>query len=264
MRAVKALRLFGHYVRFNLRAGMEYKVSFVVQVFGMILNNSAFIFFWLILFDRIGGSINGYGFREVMFLWALAAAGFGLSVVLLGNANQLSRIIYQGELDVYLLQPKPVLPNVLASRMVVSGWGDFSYGIVLFAITQSITPFRILLFILFAILACLLFTAIRVIYHSVTFYFGNAEDFANTATEFSITFAIYPGSIFDGPVRVLLFTAVPVAFISYIPAEIFANFDPWRLLLVIAADAAFVLAAIVMFARGLRMYESGNRMGTRL
>ncbi len=89
----RATRHFAHYIRFNLRAGMEYKTSFVVQVFGMILNNSAFIFFWLILFDRLGKSINGYGFTQVMFLWALAAVGFGLSVVLFGNANKLSGII---------------------------------------------------------------------------------------------------------------------------------------------------------------------------
>ena len=132
------VKLIAHYFRFNLSASMAYKASFLIQVFGMVLNNSAFIVFWYFLFDRIGGNIQGFEFNDVMFLWALAAMGFGMSVVVCGNATHLSRIIYSGELDVYLLQPKPVLPNVLVSRMIVSGWGDITYGLVLFAATQTL------------------------------------------------------------------------------------------------------------------------------
>jgi len=94
---VSALRLAAHYFRFNLSANMAYSTSFLIQVFGMALNNAAFIIFWHVLLERVGGEIAGYGFTEVMFLWALAASGFGVSVVFLGNAHQLSRIIYTGE-----------------------------------------------------------------------------------------------------------------------------------------------------------------------
>ncbi len=90
----------------------------------------------------------------------------------------------------YHLQPMAVLPNVIASRMVVSGWGDFTYGIVLFVISQSITVAGVALFFLFSVLTCMVFTAIRVIYHSFTFFLGNAEDFANVASEFTLTFSL--------------------------------------------------------------------------
>jgi len=103
-----AIRLALAYFRFNLSAGMAYRGAFLVQVFGMALNNSAFIVFWVILYERIGGSIAGYRLTDVMFLWSLVAAGFGIGVVLFGNAHYVSRIIYQGDLDVYLLQPKPL------------------------------------------------------------------------------------------------------------------------------------------------------------
>ena len=114
--ARRGLRLFGHYVRFNLRAGMEYRAAFVTQVVGMMLNNTAFIFFWMILFQQVG-DLKGYGFAEVMFLWALSAVGYGLAGVFLGNAGYLSRSIYTAELDVYLLQPKPVLANFLLGML---------------------------------------------------------------------------------------------------------------------------------------------------
>jgi ABC-2 type transport system permease protein len=243
---------------------MAYSTSFLIQVFGMALNNSAFVIFWIVLFDRIGGNIAGYAFADVMFLWAVAASGVGLGVVFFGNAHMLSRVIYAGELDVYLLQPKPVLPNVVMSRMIVAGWGDFMYGVILFVITQKITLGGVALFALFAVLLAFVYSAIRVIYHSISFYLGNAEGFAQLAGELIITFMIYPGSIFKGASAWILHSLIPAAIVAYIPARIFKEFDLLTLLIVIAADAVIVAIAFFVFKRGLRRYESGNLIGTRM
>lgn len=258
------IRLLGHYFRFNLSAGMAYHTAFIIQVFGMALNNSMFIFFWLILFDRVGGVIRGYGFSEVMFLWSLAASGVGLAQVFLGNGHQISRIIYSGELDIYLLQPKPVVINLVASRMVISGWGDLIYGIVLFALTQRVTLYSVLLFILFAILMAFVFTALRLAYHSLTFFLGNAESFAGLASEMLISFMIYPGSIFKGPSVWILHSIVPAALVAYIPAQLVTSFDPLVFAALLAADAILITISLLIFKRGLRLYESGNRIGTRI
>jgi ABC-2 type transport system permease protein len=258
------LRLFRRMVACNIAAGMEYRASFLTQVVGMMFNNSVFILFWMILYERLGTTIKGYAFGDVMFLWALSAAGYGISAVFLGNASSLSRTIYTGELDVYLLQPKPLLPSFLASRMSIPGWGDLAYGVILFAVTQSLSPGRIALFLAFSILMAAVLAAIRVLYHSLTFFFGNAEDFAGTASEVVLSFMLYPGSIFEGPVNLLLHSLIPAALIAYIPAELFRAFDAGRMALLVAADLLIVLAAWVLFSLGLRKYESGNRIGTRL
>jgi ABC-2 type transport system permease protein len=253
-----------HYFRFNLAAGMEYRASFIVQVLGMALNNGAFIVFWLILFDRIGSSLRGYFFQDVMFLWAMIGAGFGLAAIFMGNAPHLSRIIYRGELDVYLLQPKPVLANLLASRMSISGWGDLLFGLLLFGLTQTPTLPKIALFLFFSLMAAVVFTSLRVLYHSLTFFLGNSEELASTASNLIISFSLYPGTLFEGPSVWMLHSLVPAALVAYIPADIFRRFDAGKMLLLIGGDLVFVLAALVLFHLGLRRYESGNRMGTRL
>jgi ABC-2 type transport system permease protein len=257
------VRLFAHYVRFNLSAGMEYRVSFITQVVGMFLNNSAFIVFWVVLYSNLQ-EVNGYGFSDVMFLWALTSLGFGLADVFLGNAPQLSRTITSGELDVYLLQPKPPLINFLLSRMHVSGWGDIIYGIVLYVLTQAFSPAHIALFALFSILMALILVGLRVFYHCFTFFLGNAEEFAFMASEMALSFSLYPGSIFKGPVRFLLHSLIPAALIAYIPSSLVRSFDPVLFLVLILADAGVLIAAWGAFRLGLRRYESGNRMGTRL
>jgi ABC-2 type transport system permease protein len=258
-----SLRLLGHYLRFNLAAGMEYRASFVTQVLGMVLNNASFIVFWLIFFDRLG-AVRGYGFTEVMFLWALSAVGYGLAGVFLGNAGSLSRTIMLGELDVYLLQPKPVLPSLLASRMSISAWGDMLYGLVLYAVTQRVAPGPIALFLAFSLLFCLVLTSVRVLYHSLTFFLGNAEEFAGTASELVLLFCLYPGTIFEGPSAIVLHSLVPAALVAWIPITLFQSFSWARLAMLVGADAIVVGTAVLLFHLGLRRYESGNRIGARM
>ncbi|MBU8933953.1 MAG: ABC-2 family transporter protein [candidate division Zixibacteria bacterium] len=259
----RSVRLFGRYQATNLSAGIEYRAAFLTQVFAMIVNNSAFIIFWLILFDRVG-TIKGYDFTAVMFLWALAATGFGIAAVFFGNSSHLSQIIYNGELDVYLLQPKPVLLNVLISRSHVSGWGDLAYGLILFFATQPISIGGLLLFMLFSIMFAAILISLRVLYHSMTFFLGNAEELATRASDMVISFALYPGTLFDGPVVLLLYSLVPAALAAWIPFEIFQSFDANQLAILICADLLVVGIAYGVFCLGLRSYESGNRMGVRL
>jgi len=256
-------RLIKKYVLFNLSAGMEYKVSFLMQVFGMALNNSAFIFFWLILFDRVG-NINGYGFQEVMFLWALVAAGYGMAEVFLGNGRSISSIIYKGELDVYLLQPRAVIPNLLCSRMNTAGWGDLLYGLILFFFSQPLGIAHIGLFLLFSVAAAVLFGAVNILFHSLTFYLGNAERLAGMGYELLISFMLYPGTVFQGPVLWVLHSLIPAALVAWIPAEIFYRFSAGKMLLLLGADALFILISWFSFHQGLKKYASGNQMGTRI
>lgn len=270
-RGGRVLRLIGHYFRVNLAANTAYPGPFVIQVVAMAANNAMFMAFWAILFEAIDAPIRGYAFGDVMFLWAVAAAGFGLSAMLCGNAAYLSRIIYQGELDVYLAQPKPVLPNVLASRTSVSSWGDLLYGLGLFAFSQPLAPAAVGLYLLFVLLAAGVFTAMRVLYHSLTFLLGNAEDLAGVGSEQVVTFSIHPGTIFDGPVvAVVLHTLIPAALVTHLPAELFRAVGrgaapDWGLLAaIVAGDAALIAAAWAVFALGLRRYESGNRIGARI
>ena len=267
----RTLRLLWRYFRVNLAANTAYPVPFAIQVVAMAANNAMFIAFWAILFEAIGAPIRGYGFTDVMFLWAVAAAGFGLGAMVCGNSAYLSRIIYRGELDVYLVQPKPVLPNLLASRMSVSSWGDLLFGLGLFAISQPLTAASIGLFLLFVALAAGVLVAVRVLYHSLTFLLGNAEDLAGVGSEQIVTFSLYPGTIFDGPlVAVVLHTLIPAALVAHLPADLFRavvqgmGMD-WSLLaIIVAGDAALIAAAWALFALGLRRYESGNRIGARI
>jgi ABC-2 type transport system permease protein len=78
------------------------------------------------------------------------------------------------------------------------------------------------------------------------------------AQQAAINFSLYPGSIFQGWVRVLMFTAIPAAFITHVPVEILRAFDLPMFLLMCGFAALVVGLAVVAFRIGLRRYESGN------
>ena len=161
------LVIFGRYFRVNLIAALEYRASFVSQAFGMALSNGAFVFFWWIAFAQIGGTIGGYGFRDVMFVWAVASSAIGLSFVFFANVNQLTRLIVTGELDTFLLQPCNLLVNFACARTSLSSWGDLAYGFVLMALTQGADGRAWGFFLLGVLIGAVLMAAIGLTAHTL-------------------------------------------------------------------------------------------------
>ncbi len=247
------------YFFLNISAAMEYRTSFLLQVFGMFLNNLSFAFFWWLLFERFQ-SIGGYGFREVMLLWAFSSAGYGVSFVVFGNSNKLVEIILKGELDSYLLQPKNVLLNVIGSKTNVAAWGDLLYGIILYHIIEGISLKGSLLFVVFTLTAALLYTSVMTTFNASAFYFGNIRALANLAFEFTITLSIYPTDMFKGFIRVALFTIIPAGFITMIPINLVDHFELKSFILLLLAVISWMLIACIVFYKGLKKYESGNLM----
>lgn len=259
----KNLKLIGYYFKFNISSVMEYRVSFLVQSIGMIINNSAFIFFWWILFNNVN-KIGGYGFKDEMMLWAIMSTAFGFSFVIFGNLNQITRMIVNGELDTYLLQPKDPLINILCSKTIVSSWGDTLYGIILFFLIRGFDIKGFLLFILFCITGGIMFSSVLVTIHALSFYTGNTEALATLTSEFLISFSIYPEGIFNNAVKYVLYTIIPVVFMVYIPARVINSFSLGLLLEVCAVAFMWIIIAYTMFYKGLKRYESGNLIINKL
>ncbi|KAB3529146.1 ABC transporter permease [Alkaliphilus serpentinus] len=263
MEVKKNLQLIAMYFKFNLSASMEYRGSFLMQTFGMILNNSTFIFFWWILFSNIN-TIGGYGFKEVMGLWAIASTSYGLSFVVFGNIRRLSQMIINGELDTYLLQPKDVLINIISSSTVISAWGDIFYGIILFIGVYGLSPVSFSLFILFCITGAIMFSSVLIFANALTFYMGNSQGVFNLVLEFMITFSIYPEGIYKGFTKLIIYTFLPAAFITLFPVRLLNAFSwNWFILLMITV-VGWATFTYFFFNKGLKKYESGNLIVTKL
>lgn len=241
----------------NLQSAMEYRASFLTQMFGMMLNNGIYFLVWVIFFDRFQ-DVRGWGVTDMYVTFGITASAFGLVSILFGNAFNLGDIITRGRLDYYLSLPKPVLLHALASRTISSGVGDFLYGFLSFAASGLMSAESFLRFVLAILLSATVFAAFLILVQSLAFWIGNASNLSMMAVNAMITFAIYPITLFDNTAKLILFTLVPAALMGALPAS-FARSFTWEVLAqMLVGSLAFLGLAIFTFQTGLRRYESGS------
>ena len=249
-------------VKYNIMREMTNRVTFLTNVLFMVLNNSTFLIQWLLLF-HLKSDIGGYGFRDVMVLWALAASTFGFAHILFQRAFHLPALILQGKLDSYLVQPKNVLLGIITSSTNSSAIGDLIYGYLIIIIFKfSIS--NLLLFTLFTILGGLIMGAFAVITGSLSFWIVRGDLLCENLNNVIVNFGTYPDSIFKNGIRLLLYTIVPVGFVVYQPMQIILNFDIMALFGVVAFTVGICLLAFLIFYKGLRRYSSSNLMSARI
>jgi ABC-2 type transport system permease protein len=257
---LRTLRFIGAYLAANTQAAMEYRVAFWVQIFTMVANDSLWLFFWWNYFHQFPLT-HGWQSTDIVILWSVAACGFGIGVGVFGNAPKLASLIMTGGLDAYLGMPRNVLLHVCIAATDPTAWGDvlFAVGAYLFFLRPDIWHFA--LFILLALQVALIFVSFVVILCSLAFFLGNTEGMAQQMMGALISFSTYPMSIFNGIVRLLLFTVVPAGFVSFIPLQLLHQFS-WSLLGAMAGFTALIVStATAIFYLGLRRYESGNLLG---
>jgi ABC-2 type transport system permease protein len=240
-----------------LQSVMEYRVSFLMQMLGMMLNNFMYFVIWIIFFDRFQ-EVRGWGLDEMFITYAILASSFGLVSVLFGNAFWLSDIIANGRLDYYLSLPKPVLLHVVASRTISSGMGDLTYGFISYVFSGQFTWDGLARFGLATLLAATVFGSFLILVQSLSFWLGIMTNLNNLIVNAMITFGIYPATLFDSTAKLILFTLIPAALMGAVPAEFIQSFS-WRSLAELTVGAAaFFILAVAVFQRGLRRYESGS------
>lgn len=241
----------------NLQSVMEYRVSFLTQVVGMMLNNFIYFAIWLIFFDRFK-DVRGWGASDMYVTFGVLASSFGLVSLFFGNAFVLSDVINNGRLDYYLSLPRPVLLHAVASRMISSGMGDFTYGFISYALSGRFTWDGLLRFILAILLAAVVFASFLILVNSLAFWAGIVSGLTNMMVNAMVTFGIYPITLFDNYAKLILFTVIPAALMGAVPAEFIRDFT-WQTLAELLLGAAVLLGlAVTVFRSGLKRYESGS------
>jgi len=241
----------------NLQSVMEYRVAFFLQVFGMMINNGIYFLIWVIFFDRFK-EVRGWGLNDMFVTYGIVASGFGLVSMLFGNAFNLGDVIAKGRLDYYLSFPRPVLLHTLASRSIASGFGDFSYGILSYALSGQYSWDGLGRFMVGTLCAAAIFAAFLILVQSLAFWIGNSSYLSSLAINAIITFAIYPITLFDNSAKLILFTLIPAAFMGALPAEFVRGFSWVTLAEIFLGSLVFLTLAVAIFRLGMKRYESGS------
>lgn len=241
----------------NLQSVMEYRVAFLLQVFGMMINNAIYFLIWVIYFDRFK-EVRGWGINDMFITYGIIASGFGLVSLLFGNVFNLGEVIAKGRLDYYLSMPRPVLLHTVASRSIASGLGDFTYGFISYALSGQFTLNGLGRFLIGTLCAAAIFAAFMILVQSLAFWIGNSSYLSAMALNAIITFAIYPITLFDSMAKLILFTLIPAALMGALPAQFVRTFTWGTLTEIFLGSLVFLVLAGAVFHLGLRRYESGS------
>lgn len=250
------------YIKLNFYAQLEYRGAFISQMVAMFINDGVWVVFWSLFFTRFP-VLRGWGVTDVITVWAVTAAGFGLATAIFGNATNLARLIAQGQLDVWMLYPRPVLPHLLLGKMSASAWGDALFGYVVYVVFIKPDLLHLLMFVALTFSVMLLFIGFLVFTGCLSFFLGNAIALAEQWFFGMITFSTYPAVLFDGLIKLLLFTLIPAGFVSYLPIEALHSLSLGHALLSLAGALTVLTASVILFYHGLKRYESGNLMEMR-
>ncbi|MDP9195263.1 MAG: ABC-2 family transporter protein [Pseudomonadota bacterium] len=253
------LRYLAFLVRTNLRTAGADRWSLFWSFLFMTVNNLAWFMIWVLLFGAVG-SVRGWGLADVAHMAGIVTFAYGLALVLFGGAWRMDRLILDGTLDIYLTQPKPVLPGVMLSQPDMESLGDMIAGAVILVLFGQAGWQEAGLALLLGILSAFIILGITIMLNSVVFWTqdrsGIMEQILDTFVQISTT----PIQGLPLAIKVFLFTVLPVGFIAFLPADILREFSWWKLGVLAAAAVMSCTLAAWIFHRGLRRYTSGSRI----
>ena len=229
--------------------------GFWTQVLAMVVNDAAWVAFWILFFRRVG-TIRGWDTSKVVLLLSVLTTTAGFVLGVFGNARRIGRLAVEGDLDAALALPVPPLPYLLVRRIDTTNLGDIAFGLILFAVAGHPTPARLAVFLLGVVTAATLLTGFLVATGSLAFFAGRNEA-GELGFHAMLMFSAYPVDVFSGAAKALLYTVVPAAFVSTVPARLIDDFDLPLALTIVAVAVGFAATGWALFTAGLRRYTSG-------
>ena len=230
--------------------------SFWLQVSFMIANDLAIVVFWMLFFRKVG-TVRGWDTGHVLVLFGVLANVTGIAMGILANARRLGQMVADGELDAVLALPVDPLLYLLVRRVDTALLGDLVFGPLIFVASGHATWETSVVFVVTSLCAAAFFVSFLVILGSVTLFLGGRGEQAELGFQALLMLASYPIDLFGGLIKLLLFTAIPAAFVTGLPTRLLTHFEWTEAGTFLAGSVGAVLLARFVFSSGLARYRSG-------
>lgn len=259
---MQELRFALYAIKKNIQSSAELRTSFLMNVVGMTINNTAFIILWVFFVQSVG-IIGGWTAADIIGLQGFTALCYGITFSLGAGIKRLPGYVADGVFDRFMLSPKNLLLRVVTSAFSASAVGDIVFGVACLAIYGILIHasfVQVLLMFLLVILSTILFFAVTVVIHSVSFLFTDAASVVNGLFEMFLTPSLFHGGAFQGALRVFYMFVIPALLVGTIPVEIVKDVSVEKLAIVTVFAFLWMMFAVKIFNHAVRRYESSNFM----
>ena len=256
------LRFAAYAIRQNLRSQAEYRTSFLLNIVGMAINNTAFVLLWM-YFARVSGNMGGWHPIDMIGMLAFSTFSFGIAFSIGDGLRRLPGRIADGIMDQYLLSPKNIIVRVATASFNTSAIGDLIFGLICFTIyfiLISASLDQIIVALSLTLIATIFWFSVLILIGAISFYFTDATNVSNSLMELILTPSIFYGGAFQGAIRVIFTFIIPALIIGTLPLETIKNMTFRSGLIIITITLIWFIFSIFIFYRALRRYESANLM----
>ncbi len=259
----KYLHLTWEIKKIHILSAMEYRVSFIMQMFFSIITYGSFLLLWILFFQKVP-VVGNWRLEDTATLIAVAWFGDALVGIMLGGMHYLARIIALGELDYFLLLPHNLLWHVAVSRTDLHSYGALVVAFLNFLLFGDCSLARLFVFFAMSIVSAAIIFNFILITQSIGFFVGNFEQTANKMLNALYSIVYYPYSVFSGVLRFITIVLIPAYFVGTVPAQLVQHFDVRFFVMLLAYWAVTFVLAITIFKSGLKRYESGNLIQVKM
>lgn len=251
-------------IRMKLSKLMTFRLSF----FGAFFVDGSMFLLQILMYEAIYSqvdSIGGWSRGEmIIFIGTFSMINALNMMIFFFGTNEIGSKIKNGDLDHYLTKPvNPLLrmtfesvdpgsiPLFIASIFIVI------YGAG--TLDVSITPMRIILYIVFVLIMTLLWYDLQVIFRTIPFFTvsaGNIVRMSDTILELCLKI---PGNLFHGVYKFLFCLILPYGIMATFPTEVLTGRLTPLLMVYGVGIVVFFTAFTLWFWRfGVRHYKSAS------
>lgn len=262
------LALWGRLIGARMRAQLQYRTSFALDILGNFLISFLDFAVILVIFSNVP-QLGGWSVAEVALLYGIACLAFALTDLLVGELDQLPQLVRDGGFDLLLIRPRGSLFQMVSSNFQLRRVGKVVQALAVLVLALGLldiawTPERVAMLVVMIPAATVLFVSVWVAAICIVFWTVEGRETANAFTYGGNFLTQFPFDIYDRWLRQLLVYVVPLAFISYLPAAfLLGKPDPlglpsWLGLLSPLVAVAAAAAAGAIWGGAVRHYRSAG------
>ena len=260
------LRLYIRLIAARMRAQMQYKVSFWLDLLGFALLTGMEVVPIILLLTRFQ-TVGGWAWPELALLYGLTSIAFGLAEMIgRGFDAPFELMMQRGTFDGILIRPLGTVFQVLTSEFQLRRLGRVAQGAAVLAYACWRLPIRwtaahVLLVPLTIGSGVTIYVTLLMLGATLCFWTIKTPEVIHVVTAGGDYLVSYPLSIYSGVVRGVFLSVIPVAFVNY-PAALLllGRTDPGGL----PAGLAWAspLVALVFWLAGWQCWRFGVRKYT--
>lgn len=264
---VKMMRLYLHLVGASIRAQMQYRYAFFMNIIGWMMSYAGTaITMWVMLYSF--GAIHGWTFWELIFLFALAVLSWGMCILFFFHFRSLDQYIVNGTFDRFLVRPIHPFIHFVAMKFDIGAFGQLLFSVT--AVTLAYvrlglnwTASQWIVFIGALLGGMMIQGGMLVIVSAMAFWTTRSERLYWAVMFPAKSLMNYPLTIYPRLVQWLLTIAVPFAFVNYYPALLLLGksniaFPPLLGMFSPLVGAFFFWICFRVWAAGLNRYQSAG------